>query len=365
MDTMTVARVSLLSSFTYNTLQSDVVFGPGALARLPAELDRLGFRRALLLTTPEQAGEVARLGALLGSRLVGAFTEARMHVPVATASAARTRARELHADCTVAFGGGSTIGLGKALALDPGIPQVAVDTTYAGSSRTPIWGLTENGRKTTGTDARVLPRLTLFDPELTFTLPARVTAASGLNAMAHCVEALYSEQANPVTALVAEEGLRALGASLPRAVREPQNVEARTGALYGAFLAGTALGSVGMALHHKLCHTLGGSFDLPHAETHAAVLAHVVRYNEKHAPEAIAAVARALGTDDAAARLFALLTELELPTSLRELGLAETALDSAADLATQRPYFNPRPVDRASIRGLLGDAFAGRLAPRT
>ena len=354
-----------LAPFTYETLQAGVVFGPGVLSRLPLELERLGFQRALVLTTPEQAHETVRLERLLGARMVGAFAQARMHVPVATANAARARARELDADCTVAFGGGSTIGLGKALALEPGIPQVAVDTTYAGSSRTPIWGLTENGRKTIGTDARVMPRLTIFDPELTFTLPARVTAASGLNAMAHCVEALYSEQANPVTALIAEEGLRALGLSIPRAVVQPQDLEARTGALYGAFLAGTALGSVGMALHHKLCHTLGGRFDLPHAETHAVVLPHVVRYNERHAPGATAAVARALHTEDAAARLFALLDELKLPTCLRELGLAQKDLDEAADLATQRPYFNPRPVDRASIRRLLGDAFSGVLAPST
>jgi maleylacetate reductase len=354
--------VKPLTTFTYATQLAEVVFGAGSLTRLPAELDRLGLRRALVVTTPEQSARATELQVLLGERMVGAFTEARMHVPIATARAGRERAKELGADCTVAFGGGSTIGLGKAIALDPGIPQVAIDTTYAGSSRTPIWGITEDGQKKTGNDPRVLPRLVIFDPLLTYTLPPRITAASGLNAMAHAVEALYSPDANPIVDLMAEESLRALGAAIPRAVLSPEDHEARSLAHYGAFLAGSALGAVGMALHHKLCHTLGGSFDLPHAETHAAILPHVVRYNERHAPEAIAAVARALGTDDAAARLFALLAELKLPMSLRELGLSEADLDKAADLATQRAYFNPRPVDRASVRRLLGEAFAGRLA---
>ena len=352
-----------LSTFTFATQLAEVVFGAGTLVRLPAELDRLGLRRALVLTTPEQKQRATELTALLGERMVGAFTEARMHVPMDTVRDGRRMARELAADCTVAFGGGSTIGLGKAISLDPGIPQITVDTTYAGSSRTPIWGITENGVKTTGNDPRVLPRLVIFDPVLTYTLPPRATASSGLNAMAHAVEALYSKDANPIVDLMAEESLRALGSALPRAVKDPLDPAARTEALYGAFLAGSALGAVGMALHHKLCHTLGGTFDLPHAETHAAVLPHVVRYNERHAPEAIGRVARALGTEDAAGHLRELLRELGLPQSLRELGLAEADLDRAADLATERPYFNPRPVDRTSIRQLLGDAYAGRLAP--
>lgn len=351
-----------LAPFTFATQLAEVIFGEGTLARLPAELDRLQLRRALVLTTPEQKERAGDLQALLGERMVGAFTDARMHVPIETARAGRDLARELHADCTVAFGGGSTIGLGKALALDPGIPQIAIDTTYAGSSRTPVWGITENDVKKTGSDPRVLPRLVIFDPLLTHSLPPRVTAASGLNAMAHAVESLYSRERNPIVALMAEESLRALGSSLSRAVTSPHDPAARALAHYGAFLAGSALGAVGMALHHKLCHTLGGSFALPHAETHAVVLPHVVRYNQDHAPEAIAAVARALGTDDAAGRLFALLAELGLPVSLRELGLAEQDLDRAADLATERPYFNPRPPDRRSIRQLLGNAFSGHLA---
>lgn len=350
--------------FSYGTLLSKVVFGDGALDRLPAELDALGFRRALVLTTPEQRGEIDRLRALVGERIVGSFSEARMHVPVEVAKAGVDLARETAADCTIAFGGGSTIGLGKAIALELSVPQVAVDTTYAGSSRTPIWGLTEGGRKRTGNDPRVLPRLVIYDPRLTYSLPARMTAASGMNAIAHCVEALYAADRNPITSLMAEEGIRALGAALPRAVADPRDPEARARALYGAFLAGSALGTVGMALHHKLCHALGGTFDLPHAETHSVVLPHVVRFNEPGAPEALEAVGRALDTTDPARALLDLAHDMNLPSSLAELGLEESALDRAAEVATQNPYYNPRAFDRGQIRALLEDAFHGRLGPR-
>ncbi len=353
-----------MNPFSYATISSDVVFGPGALAKLPAELARLGFSRALVLTTPEQRDQAEALRTLLGSTMAGAFTDARMHVPIETAKAGVIAARACMADCTIGFGGGSTIGLGKAIALDLGLPQIAVDTTYAGSSRTSIYGLTEGGVKRTGSAPGVMPRLVIYDPVLTYTLPARTTAASGMNAMAHCIEALYSQQRNPITTIIATEGLRELGWAIPRAVDAPNDLDARTRALYGAFLAGTALGTVGMALHHKLCHTLGGSFDLPHAETHSIVLAHVVRYNEVAAAPEMALAARAFGSEDAAQTLFAMLSRMKLPTSLRELGLPASALDRAADLATQNPYYNPRPIDRPSIRALLDDAYHGRLAPR-
>lgn len=353
-----------MDSFSYGTLLTNVVFGEGALERLPAELDRLGLRRALVLTTPEQADQVARLAHLLGEKMAGAFCEARMHVPVETAAAGAARARALAADCTVGFGGGSTIGLGKAITLELGLPQVAIETTYAGSSRTPIWGLTEGGKKKTGTDPRVQPRLVVYDPTLTYTLPPRTTAASGLNAIAHCIESLYSAERNPITSWIAAQGIHELGWAIPRAVAVPRDPQARARALYGSFLAGTALGSVGMALQHKLCHTLGGSFDLPHAETHAVMLPHVVRFNERAAPHAIAAAGRALGSGDPAQALFDMLQTTGLPDSLAALGLAESALDRAAELATQNPYYNPRPIDRASIRALLEGAFRGRLAGR-
>ena len=353
-------------SFVYDILPSRVVFGIGSLDRLPEEMDRLGAARALVLSTPEQKGLAADIAARLGNRAAGVFDRAVMHVPIETAQAARTEAERLSAGCCVAVGGGSTTGLGKAIALVSGIPILAIPTTYAGSEMTPIWGITENGVKKTGRDARVLPKTVIYDPRLTVTIPAQLTATSGMNAIAHCVEALYAKDANPIISMCAEEGIRALARSLPVVVKEPDNLDCRSQALYGAWLAGISLGSVGMALHHKLCHTLGGTFNLPHSETHTVVLPHATAYNSPAAPEAMARIAGALGAPHAASGLYDLAVSLGAPTSLASLGMAAPDLEKAADIAVQNPYYNPRPVTREGIVALLKDALEGRRpdAPR-
>jgi alcohol dehydrogenase class IV len=346
--------------FVYTALPTRVVFGVGSLAQLTAELDRLGAKRALLLSTPEQADAVRKVAASLGSRAAGVYDKAAMHVPLEIAEDARRVARELQADVGITVGGGSTTGLGKAIALTSSLPILAVPTTYAGSEMTPIYGLTEGGLKKTGRDARVLPRTVIYDPSLTVSLPPALSAASGMNAIAHCVEALYAQDANPIVSMMAEEGIRALAAALPVVMREPANLEARSDALYGAWLAGISLGSAGMALHHKLCHTLGGTWNLPHAETHAIVLPHAARYNRDAAPEAMARVARALGTKDAPTGLYDLEAGLGLKMKLADLGMKASDLERAAELATQSPYPNPAPVERAAVRALLEAAYAGR-----
>jgi alcohol dehydrogenase class IV len=206
----------------------------------------------------------------------------------------------------------------------------------------------------------MLPKTVIYDPELTFSLPAAVSGPSGMNAIAHCVEALYAKDGNPITSLIAEEGIRALAGSLAVVVREPKHPDARAEALYGAWLAGSALAAVGMALHHKLCHVLGGSFDLPHAEVHTVIIPQATAYNRDAAPEAMARIAQALRATDAAAGLFDLAVAVEAKTSLAELGMREADLDKAADLAAQNPYFNPRPVTREGVRTLLDNAFHGR-----
>jgi alcohol dehydrogenase class IV len=352
-----------MERFVYQGTPSRVVFAWGALATLAAEVERLGARRALILATPEQqplADEVARV---LGSRAAGVHAQAVMHVPVEVARAARDKAAALDADCCVAVGGGSTVGLGKAIALESSLPIIAVPTTYAGSEMTPIYGLTEGRLKRTGRDPRVLPRTVIYDPSLTMSLPVGISAASGVNAMAHAVEALYAEDANPVIGLMAEESIRALGEALPAIVREPQNAEMRSRALYGAWLAGTCLGAVGMALHHKLCHTLGGTFNLPHAQTHAAMLPHTAHYNHAAAPDALARVTRALGggneAADAGPLLFELNRKLGISPALAQIGMPEHGLDEAAALACQNPYANPRAVERDAIRALLQRAWQG------
>lgn len=348
-----------MRSFVFNGQPSRVVFGRGALERLGEEIERLGARRALVLCTPEQRVAAQDVSARLGARSVGVYDQAVMHVPIETAEAARAVAARLKADCCVAIGGGSTIGLGKAIALTSELPILAIPTTFAGSEMTPIYGLTAQGQKKTGRDAHVLPKAVIYDPDLLRTLPARIAGPSGMNAIAHCVEALYAQDANPITSLMAEEGIRALAANLPRVVSEPGDLESRGDALYGAWLAGACLGMVGMALHHKLCHTLGGSFNLPHAETHTIILPHATRYNRDAAPDAMARIGRALGSADPAGALYDLAKTLGAPVALKDVGMPREGLERAAQLATENPYFNPRPVRYEDILALLTAAWSG------
>ncbi len=349
-----------MKPFTYTAQAVRVVFGPGSLARLGEEIERLGVRRALVLSTPEQRASAGRVATILGPAAAGVFDSAAMHVPIETARQAREVARSLDADCAVAIGGGSTTGLGKAIALDSGLPIIAVPTTYAGSEMTPIYGITEAGLKKTGRDPRVLPRTVLYDPELTLGLPVAMSVTSGINAIAHAAEGLYSADGNPIMDLMAEEGIAAIARSLPAIKADPGGVEARSQALYGAWLCGTVLGNVGMALHHKLCHTLGGSFNLPHAETHTVVLPHALAYNATAAPAAMERIARALGTADAAQGVFDLARRNGAPTALRDIGLRAADVDRACEIALQNQYPNPRPLQAAAIRQLLDDAFEGR-----
>jgi alcohol dehydrogenase class IV len=349
-----------MRAFTYTALPIRVVFGPGSLDRLGEEIERLGARRALVLSTPEQRAAAEDVARRIGARAAGVYDKAVMHTPIETAEAARKVAAQLDADCCVAIGGGSTTGLGKAIALTSALPILAIPTTFAGSEMTPIQGITADGVKKTVRDLRMLPKTVIYDPNLLLTLPARIAGPSGMNAIAHSVEALYAQEANPITSLMAEESIRALAQSLPAVVREPGNLEARTEALYGAWLAGISLATVGMALHHKLCHTLGGSFNLPHAETHTIVLPHATRYNAGAAPEAMARIARALGAADAAAGLYDLAKAIGAPVALKEIGMPEAGLERAADLAVTNPYWNPQPLDRGAIRALLQAAWEGR-----
>ena len=347
-------------AFTHDVRAPRVVFGAGALERIPDELDRLGATRVLLICTPRRGDAVERVAAAAGARVAGVFDGARMHVPAEVADAALAEARRVGADLCIAVGGGSAIGVAKAVALRDGPPFIAVPTTYAGSEMTAIWGISAEGRKTTGRDPRVLARTVLYEPALTIPLPPGVTAASGMNAIAHCVEALYAHDGSSVTSLLAEEGIRALASSLPAAVRDGTALDARSGALYGAWLAGGALGAVAMGLHHRICHTLGGTFDLPHAETHAVMLPYVAAFNAPAAPDAMHRAARALGAEDAAAALFDLRAALGCPASLRELGMREDRLDAAAERVVETPYPNPRPFDTDYVRAILADAWAGR-----
>ena len=351
-----------MQDFVYNGQPSRVVFGAGSLKHLEREIDAMGAKRALVLSTPEQAKQAQHIADLLGSRAAGIFPKAVMHVPIETARDAREVATRLGADCAVAVGGGSTTGLGKAIAMDSGLPILAIPTTYAGSEMTPIYGITEGGLKKTGRDPRVLPRTVIYDPLLSLTLPVGLSVTSGINAIAHAAEGLYAQDRNPVMDLMAEEGMAAIARAIPGICNEPGNVEARSDALYGAWLCGSVLGNVGMALHHKLCHTLGGSFNLPHAEVHTVMLPHAMAFNADAAPNAMNKIARALRKPHAAAGLFDLALNNGAPVSLKDIGMRAEDLDKAADIAVSNPYWNPRPFgqeQRNLIRELLQRAFEG------
>ncbi len=345
--------------FIYEALPTRVIFGQGKLQSLPQEVEKLGARKALVLSTPQQEAWARNVAELLGSSAAGVYSNATMHTPVEVSEEAVAYAKRVGADCVVALGGGSTTGLGKAIALRTGLPQIAVPTTYAGSEMTPILGETEKGVKTTQRQPVILPKTVIYDVDLSVTLPPALSATSGLNAMAHAVEALYAQNRNPVTSLMAEEGIAAFARSLPTIVQSPKDIEARSDALYGAWLCGICLASAGMALHHKLCHVLGGAFDLPHAETHAVMLPHTAAYNSVAAADAMQRVARALGSNNAATGLWELAGKLNAPRSLKQLGMPESGIDLATDLAMKNPYWNPRPLQAEAIHALIARAWAG------
>ena len=347
------------SRFTDDLRRSRVVFAFGALGDLSTELDALGAKRALVLTTRGRLASLPSLTELLGECLAGVFAGAVEHVPVATVDAAREELERSSADVCVAIGGGSSIGLGKILARDTGVSLVAVPTTYSGSEMTSIWGITDADGKRTGRDPRVAPRVVVYDPELTLALSSDVSAASGMNAMAHAVEALYAANASPMALAIAEEAARLLNASLPRVVALPGDRDARFYALAGAYLAGRSLDLAAMGLHHRLCHVLGGTFGLPHAQTHAALLPYVLAFNAPAVPTALERLARAFGASDAVHAVATLGRTLGVAVPLSSLGFHPDDVDRAADEAMVKPYANPRKVVRQDVLRILTMALHG------
>ncbi|MHA7880197.1 MAG: maleylacetate reductase [Saccharospirillum sp.] len=350
-----------MRQFLYAPLPMRVQFGEGVRHQLANEAERLGLERLLVLSTPRQRPLAEQVAEPLAARVSGYFDRAAMHVPVETVDEALAEAERTRADGCIAIGGGSTIGLAKAIALKAGLPYLALPTTFSGSEMTTIWGLTENRVKTTGKDPKVLPAATLYDPELSQSLPAAVAGPSGMNALAHCVEGLYAEQLDPITALAAEEGVRVLSHYLPLLAEQPGNLQYRTECFYGAWLAGLVLGAVGMALHHKLCHTLGGAFNLPHAEVHSVMIPQVTAFNAGHAPRAMQALGRAMSVapQEVPGAVFDLLGRLGIADNLAALGLEASDLPKVAQQATRNSYYNPKPVSETALMPMLERAFHG------
>ncbi|HEU4360737.1 MAG TPA: maleylacetate reductase and hydroxyquinol 1,2-dioxygenase domain-containing protein [Mycobacterium sp.] len=346
-------------SFTHHAHAPRVVFGNGTVAAVADEVRLLGRSRVLLLGGARVADAVAVIRDALGPLAVAHFDGAAMHTPTEVTTRALEIAKANAVDCVVAVGGGSTTGLSKALALRAGYGQVIVPTTYAGSEVTPVLGETKDGIKTTRSSAQILPEVVIYDVQLTLGLPADLTLTSAINALAHAVEALYSPQANPMIDATALRAIGDITRALPAVMDNLGDRPGRAQLLQAAWLAGTCLASAEMGLHHKLCHTLGGTFGLPHAPTHTVVLPHAMAYNASAAPEAMARIAEAMRVPDAAAGVFDLVSTLGGPTSLDELGFAREDIDTAAGLATAKPYPNPRKLTRDGVTGLLADACVG------
>lgn len=345
--------------FLHQSFSSRVVFEPGSRHAARRELEQLGLSRALVLSTPEQEALAEEVAASLGPLAVGVHGKARMHVPVATARDATEVVRTTGADVTVAVGGGSTIGLAKAIALIAGTPSVAMPTTYAGSEMTPLWGMTESGEKRTGRNEVVVPRVVLYDPELTTTLPAGITLTSAINSVAHAAEALYAPDRSPITALMAESAIISALAALPDVMSRPADLQARSEMLYAAWLGGSCLGTATMGLHHKLCHTLGGALDLPHSDTHTVVLPYALAYNFGDAPAPADVLAGALDTSEPLSALRTWIAKLDGPTSLSELGMNMADIAVVVDQAMAASYPNPTPLERDRLVYLLELAIAG------
>ncbi|KAA9005557.1 maleylacetate reductase [Histidinibacterium aquaticum] len=343
--------------FLFPGIETRVLFGQGTLAKVGEEIGRLGHGRALVLTTPPQAGDGEALAKDLGDIAAGTFTEAAMHTPVEVTERALAAYETAGADCVVSLGGGSTIGLGKAIATRTGCDHVAVSTSYAGSEMTDILGETQGGEKTTRRDPSIRPEVVIYDVDLTLGLPLEMSVKSALNAAAHAVEALYAPDANPVTSLMSLEALEVIRDTLPALAENPRDVEARARMLYGAWLCSTALGYVAMSLHHKLAHVIGGSFDMPHADTHAILLPHTAGFNAG-GTDKLAPVADLFG-GSVGGGLWDLAKRSGAPLRLADLGLTEADLDRAAEIALKNKYENPRPFDERDIRELLQAAWEG------
>jgi maleylacetate reductase len=344
-------------TFVHVALPGRVVLAPGALDRVPAEIDLLSHGGVLLIVDSAARDAGDRLAKALGDRVRGRLDDVRQHVPEDLAESTRSFVAQIGANVLVSIGGGSATGLAKAVALTTGLPILAVPTTYAGSEMTPVWGITAGGEKRTGTDPVVLPRTVVYDPELSRGLPIEITAASIGNALAHCVEAVWTPRADPITEVTAVEGARALAEGLRHVLNDLADLVARSNLLYGACLAGSALASAGTGLHHKVCHALGGSYNLPHAETHTVVLPHVTALNAPAVPQAAAKLAAAIGADELPRGLFDLFASAGLPASLRELGLTEEQARATADTMTLPD--NPMALDRQTLRTVLARAWAG------
>lgn len=354
-----------MNAFEFVGLPTRAVFGAGEIATLGDEIASLDASRALFVCSPGRIDMVKDLEATLGILSAGIYAGAQPFSPWEAVEEGRRAARDASADCLVSYGGGNAVGMAKAIALELDIPIIAIATTLSGSETTALQGIIKDGKRIQNASPRMQARTLIYDPELTTGVPLSVLIPSGMNSMAHAVGALVADNGNPVSRLYAQEGIRIMSSALTDMARDPDDMEARSRAFYGAWLNANTLKLApgGVNVHHKLCHVLGGGCGLPHAEVHTVILPHSTAYNREAVPDAMRAIAGALGhrSGDAAQCLYDLEKTVGAPTSLREIGLPENALDGVADqVATDAYYSNPRPIEREGIRALLENAWHGK-----
>ncbi len=352
-------------NFIHDVLAARIVFGADSILQVVDEVERLNATSVMLVSGGPEAIYADQVSQLLGGLVTSRFTDVVMHIPVDVAAKAIDQAKSHSTELLLAVGGGSSIGMAKAVAKELHIPILAIPTTYAGSEMTPIWGLTEKNRKTTGRDRAVLPVSVIYDPNTTLSLPVDISMASGMNALAHLIEAMYAPDVSPISTMQAKAGITALARALPAILADPQNIDARSEAMYGSCLAGWALGTNTMGVHHKICHTLGGTFNLPHAQTHSAVISYSTSYNELHAPAAMANIldslrASGIEADSAGAGVWQLATLIEAPTCLADLGFTENQVPECVEIVVSANPANPRPVEANGVRALLQAALKGK-----
>lgn len=346
--------------FTHETLGQRVLFGSGqASENLAEEIRRTGGRRVMIIAAEFEQPLAQSLTDGLDIALN--YSDVAAHVPIEKAEKARQSARDKKIDLIVSIGGGSTTGLAKAIALTSGIPIIAIPTTYAGSEATNVWGITEAERKTTGVDRAVLPQSIIYDATLTTSLPVDLSIASGLNGMAHCIDSMWAPRADPINQALATEGIRALAAGLVAIKENPDNLEGREQTLYGAYLAAVAFASAGSGVHHKICHVLGGTYNLPHAQTHAVVLPRVLALNAPFAPSAMDRIGHALGSSDPIGSFNSLYEQLDAPQALKDYGYTEASINESIELILPViPASNPRQITPDLMRELLESAWSGK-----
>lgn len=345
--------------FEYNPVPNRAVFGENSALQLRSEVEKLGASRVLIACTKGMVARVQHVIDSLGDMCVAIYDKAEPHCPEHIAMGALDLFKQTEADCVVAIGGGSTIGIGKAIKLRTDKPMIVVSTTPCGSESTPIYGMLIGNHKKTGKDPKVIANATIYDPVLTTSMGAHLTGTIGMNGLAHCVEALYPQKPNPVATLFAEAGVEALTNGLKGSIKDPNDLVAREQVLYGGMLSGYCVTLAGIAIHHKLCHVLGGHHGIPHGESNSVVLPYAVAYNESAAPDAMARIRKAMNSDSASGGLYDFATEIGVPKSLKELGMREEHLDAAAQETVETTPYNPKPVDIKSVREMLQQAYEG------